>query len=99
MPMTENLAESPARAEARTSCVRAGAHVLKWRAEHGTWPDGLNEAMSPAATDPFSDQPLKYRQEGAGFVVYSPGPTGKFTGGTPGEKKRGEAVFRYPARP
>lgn len=36
--------------------------------------------MKPVPTDPFDGKPLRYRQEGKGFVVYSIGATGKYTG-------------------
>jgi hypothetical protein len=80
--------------------VRAGAAVLVYRGSHGgVLPESLGAALSPLPTDPFDGKPLHYRRDGAGFVVYSVGPDGKFDGGAPEAKlSSGNAtlMFRYP---
>ncbi|NBB94580.1 MAG: hypothetical protein GVY16_02460 [Planctomycetes bacterium] len=48
-----------------------------YRAEHGDWPESLEqllpEILQTVPPDPWSDGPLKYRREGDGFVLYSIG--------------------------
>jgi hypothetical protein len=87
-----------ARRRAGEDVVSAGAAVLAYRARHDVCPDRLEQAMPQPPLDPFSGQPLKYRREGDGFVVYSVGASGKFDGGQPGrERYPREAYFRFPA--
>lgn len=85
----------PARGAASRAVVQAAAAVLSQRAKTGTYPDALPQP-SP---DPFTGKPLGYRREGTdGFVVYSAGPDGTFSGGQPGDKTPpGAVLFRYPA--
>lgn len=80
---------------ARHAVLAAGAAVLAAKAQTGAFP----RALPAGFTDPYTDKPLGYRREGTnGFVVYSVGPTGKFSGGKPGEwPTMKEIVFRYPA--
>jgi hypothetical protein len=82
---------------ARSQVIRAAAHVLGWRAEHGRLPTQLSECMPSAPTDPFDLKPLRYRREGSGFVVYSVGRTGKYSGVRLSDTQpKTEAVFRWP---
>jgi hypothetical protein len=90
------------RARAREEALIAGAAVLAFRAKRGGFPDLLQEALPSVPQDPFSGKPLEYRRESraaaSGFVVYSVGPEGDFSGGKPGVKTaEPEAYFRYPA--
>jgi hypothetical protein len=86
-----------ARDAAAADVLQAGAAVLAYKDRTGHLPEGLAEAMESVPVDPFGEKPLGYRSEGAGFVVYSAGPTGKFDGGRPGAKSKGtESLFRYP---
>lgn len=92
------LAEQRATSIARAEIMRAAAAVLAWRGRHGSYPSGLAPAISPVPSDPFSGAALGYRRGGSGFVVYSVGRTGKFTGGSPTRKNDDrECSFRYPA--
>lgn len=61
----------PARAEAREGVFRAALAVLRYRAEHGAYPQHLEQALSPVPRDPVVDQPLQYRLTGEGFVVFT----------------------------
>jgi len=86
--------------DARAKVVIAGAAVLAYKASHMVLPDRVEQALPEPLLDPFSGEPLKYRREGDGFVVYSVGPSRKFDGGMPGEPIQGRhASFRYPAPP
>jgi len=96
LPLTD-MSENRARDTARAEETRAAAAVLVWKARHGTFPETLDIVMNPAPVDPFDGKPLRYRREGAGFVVYSVGKDGKFDGGT-SDKKSTTAylAFHYP---
>ena len=82
---------------ARHGVLAAGAAVLAQKARTGGFP----ETLPGGFTDPYTGKPLGYRREGAtGFVVYSVGRDGNYTGGVPGDRPKWEqAVFRYPAPP
>jgi hypothetical protein len=85
---------------AREEVVIAAAAVLAYRARHSAWPDHLEEALPDPPLDPFSSEPVKYRREGEGFVVYSVGPTGKNTGTPPTAGRRATVdFFHYPPPP
>ena len=94
LPAHGKIDQHDTRIHAREAVTLAAAALLSAKATVGTYPDNL----LPGITDPFSGKPLQYRREGAGFVVYSVGPTGHFDGGRPGQKMPGgESLFRYPA--
>ncbi len=82
---------------ARHAVLAAGAAVLAVKAQTGAFP----KALPAGFTDPYTGKSLGYRREGTnGFVVYSVGPTGKFSGGILGEQpSMKQSVFRYPAPP
>lgn len=81
----------------------AGADALAYKAQHGAWPDRLEQIERYPPIDPFIGRPLKYRRLPDGFVIYSLGPSGRDDGGqipVPGTPAREwKAVFRYPAPP
>ena len=52
-------------------------------------PDYLNTTLM----DPFDGQPLRYRKQGAGYVLYSIGPDLKDDGGKRMDGKNGDIVF------
>jgi len=85
------------RSAARHAVVAAGAAVLAASVKAGAFPDTLPAGL----TDPYTGKPLGYRREGTdGFVVYSVGGSGTFSGGSPGDKLTASQVsFRYPAPP
>ena len=85
------------RSTARHAVAAAGAAVLAARAQTGMFPETLPAGL----TDPYFGKPLGYRREGTGgFVVYSVGAGGGFTGGKPGDKfTPSQVLFRYPAPP
>ena len=92
-----SIGGSADRSMARHAVATAGAAVLAVRAQTGAFPDTL-----PAGNmDPYFDKPLGYRREGTdGFIVYSVGAGGGFTGGKPGDKfTPSQVLFRYPAPP
>ncbi len=96
-PMGDLLVQKQAQIEAWAGTTRAAAALLSYRAAHGAYPATLGQALSPVPLDPYNGQPLQYKLQKAGFVVYSIGPDGRFDGGTaslmPASK---QALFRYP---
>lgn len=66
-------ARATALAQAMSACLQIEQH----RHTHGTLPEALNDSTF----DPFSGQPLKYRREEGGYVVYSVGDNGTDDGG------------------
>jgi hypothetical protein len=96
-PAFANVSIGRASHQAMAEVTRAGAAVLVWRARQGPFPDSLEAVMNPVPVDPFDGKPLRYRREGAGFVVYAVGKDGKFDGGTPDKKPEAANVaFHYP---
>jgi len=65
----------------RTTAMIGAAEIALalrlYRVAHGTYPDSLS-ALENAGwrlpNDPFTEQPYRYRRQGAGFLVYSVGP-------------------------
>ena len=83
--------------EAQQAIVSSAAAVLAYKQKYGKLPDTLEQVTKPVPLDPFDSRPLRYQQEGDGFVVYSVGPTGKFDGGTPDKRPNSnESMFRFP---
>ena len=97
LPVFSHIDENATRTQARVAVTDAAASLLANKAKTSTFPQSLPAGLP----DPYTNQPLRYRREGAnGFVVYSTGPTGHFDGGTAGQKPPGqESVFRYPVVP
>ncbi len=88
-----------AKNEAERVVLQAGAQVLAWKVAHGEFPNALQEINPDVSLDPFDGKPIRYRKEGAGFIVYSVGESLKYDGGVRAEGKRIEGAFRYPAPP
>jgi len=66
--------------DSRTALLRAaqvGLAATAYRAEHGDYPDSLDDLTTAGwklPSDPFGGGPLHYRRELSGFVVWSVGP-------------------------
>ena len=70
----------------------------QFRAAHDNrYPTALSELtpsyLDAVLTDPFDGQPLRYRKQGAGYVLYSIGSDLKDDGGKPMNGKNGDIVF------
>ena len=96
--------------------VQIAARLALWKQQHGSYPAVLAEILSvdgmPGATpglieDPFTSQPLVYRREGDGFVMYSLGKNmtddgggqqmiGKSDSGI--TEDRDDLIWRWPPR-
>jgi RNA polymerase sigma factor (sigma-70 family) len=69
----------------------------QFRASHNQYPAALSE-LSPnylgaSPKDPFDGQPLRYRKQAAGYVLYSIGPNLKDDGGRRMNGNGGDMVF------
>ncbi|RPJ37046.1 MAG: hypothetical protein EHM35_07075, partial [Planctomycetaceae bacterium] len=61
------------RMTASVRLTRAGLALMQYKQTHGTWPPSLDALGLNDLTDPFIRQPLHYRPQGEGFLVYSVG--------------------------
>ena len=70
---------------AKAMVTRVGFALSACREETGSYPDALGvlapDFIDQIPLDPYSDEPLLYRRENEGFVVYSVGPDGEDDGG------------------
>jgi len=76
----------------------------QFRAAHGNrYPAGLSDLiptyLDAPLMDPFDGQPLRYRKQGAGYVLYSIGPDLKDNGGQRMTGQVGDLVFAVVALP
>jgi len=79
--------------------TRAGLAALQYKQPHGTWPPSLDALGLKDLSDPFTQQPLQYRAEGEGFIVYSVDEDQQDNGGItePLERRGGrDIVWRFP---
>ncbi len=81
--------------------TRAGLALLQYKEAHGAFPETLDALGLAGLIDPYTEEPLHYRPEGApkrdplrlgtqgqGFVVYSVGEDRKDNDGTPQPERR-----------
>ncbi len=86
--------------------TRAGLALLQYQQAHGAFPETLDALGLEGLTDPYTEEPLHYRPEGQGFVVYSVGEDRKDNDGTAQPEKRSsdprakplayDEVWRFP---
>jgi hypothetical protein len=90
--------------------TRAGLALLQYKQAHATFPEALDALGQEGLIDPYVNQPLHYRPEGEGFVVYSVGDDRKDNGGTPRPEREDSSnprhkpveydeVWRFPTPP
>ncbi len=67
--------------QAQLRCAAAALAVERYRLKYGKWPEGLSdlkdEFVREVPTDPFDGQPLRYRKDDQGVLVYSVWPDDK----------------------
>ena len=99
VPMVWGIQWFSCRTTAAVRMTQAGLALLRYKQAHGTWPQSLDALGRKNVTDPFTGQPLHYRAEGEGFLVYSVGDDQKDNGGIaePVERRGGhDMVWRFP---
>lgn len=84
MIQTETAAANDA---ANMSCGAAATAIERYRQTYGAPPESL-QALTPeflpgVPADPFDGQPLRYRRQGGGYLVYSIGADGVDDNGAP----------------
>jgi hypothetical protein len=79
-------ASREARCLANLRLALTAVALEQFRAAHDQYPASLSDLtpnyLNAIPTDPFDGQPLRYRQQGKGYVLYSIGPDLKDDGGT-----------------
>jgi hypothetical protein len=98
-PMFDFVAAFSYRASVQLRLTRAGLALLQYRQAHGAFPPTLEALGLPGLTDPYTQQPLHYRPEGEGFIVYSVGEDQKDNGGAVRQRRQEtdyDIVWRYP---
>jgi hypothetical protein len=79
---------------ARMRITRVGLALLQEKKAQGVFPDTLEKLNMENLDDPFSTEPLRYKPQGQGFILYSIGPDQKDNGGSPKQKKQKSARGR-----
>lgn len=82
--------ESHCEMVARLNMTRAGLGVLEYRREHGAFPKSLDDLKLDKLTDAFVEQPLHYRVEKDGFLIYSVGEDMHDNDGAVRQRKRSD---------
>lgn len=77
--------------------TRAGLALLQYQQAHGAFPETLEALGLEGLIDPYTEEPLHYRREGQGFVIYSVGEDRKDNDGTPQPERRDSDPRRKPA--
>jgi hypothetical protein len=85
LPSIEKVEMADRRSQAWLRCAATALAVERYRRRHGRWPESLaelkDEFLREVPLDPFDGQPLRYRKDGAGVIVYAVGADGKDDGG------------------
>jgi hypothetical protein len=98
-PMFGFVAEFQYRSRVHVQLTRAGLALLQYRQAHGAFPPTLDALGLPGLMDPYNQQPLHYRPEGEGFIVYSVGEDQKDNGGAVRQRRQNtdyDIVWCYP---
>jgi hypothetical protein len=102
MPAMFRLMALHGRMTAEIRITRAGLALLRYKQEHGTWPETLDMLGLEDLEDPFVGGLLQYRPEGDGFVLYSVGDDEEDNGGAakkPKQEKDFDIVWHFPDQP
>ena len=79
------LPARPKTARARDALGQLGFALSAYRADHAAFPESLDvlapKYIAQVPKDLYTDQPLRYKRQGDGFLLYSVGPNGADDGG------------------
>jgi hypothetical protein len=98
-PTVHGLASIHCHFSADVRATRAMLALLQYRQTHGGFPPALEALGLKGLVDPYTQEPLHYRAEGEGFVVYSVGEDMKDNGGSPQQPRQKtdyDLVWRFP---
>ncbi len=79
--------------------VQTGLALLQYKQTKDSFPASLDALQLREIIDPFSDDPLLYRSDADGFILYSVGRDRKNNGGCPKEKDQEDdwdIVWQFP---
>ena len=86
LPAVESAVNAEDYANTQLEIIRLAAALAVYRAEHGTYPEKLAdvvpEVLPTLPVDPYHAKPFVYQRDGAGYLLYSPGPNGGDDGGS-----------------
>ena len=88
MPAMFRLKTIHSEMTAELRITRAGMALLQHKQSGDAFPETLETLKLSYITDPFSAEPLRYKAQGQGFILYSIGPDEKDNDGSPKEKKQ-----------
>ncbi|UCG58751.1 MAG: hypothetical protein JSU70_04400 [Phycisphaerales bacterium] len=98
-PMLEFMTRFYCKAMTRLRLTRAGLGLLQYRRTHGAYPATLDALGLEGLNDPFTNESLRYRNEGESFLVYGVDEDCKDNGGTEKESredKEFDILWRFP---
>ena len=70
--------------------TQAGLALLQHQQKEDAFPDTLEALKLSDIIDPYSAEPLRYKAQEQGFILYSIGPDKKDNSGSPKQKKQEE---------
>ncbi len=77
--------QATVRVKLNADAVQVALAVIRYQRQHGQWPESLDALVGTfverVPTDPYDGQPLRYRLQDDGFVIYSVGVNGVDDGG------------------
>jgi hypothetical protein len=86
LPALEAATEAQDRENADLELVRVAAALAVYRAEHGAYPETLDElvpgVLAALPADFYNNKPYVYLREGEGYLLYSQGKNGTDDGGS-----------------
>jgi hypothetical protein len=97
IPSVQGVRSRLTHVESAALVARLGLAVINYKREHGVFPRDLQALGAQDFIDPCTGNPLVYRPEPNGFLLYSVGPDLTDDGGREYDykTKKGDIVWRY----
>jgi hypothetical protein len=75
LPATDKIAEAERRSRALLRCAAVGIAAERYRRQHGQWPGKLDDLkgtfLQEVPNDPYTGEPLRYRKDAEGVIIYA----------------------------